>query len=78
MPVYVCPGPRRRSARGDDPAPKPEVTSGEVDARLKCQRPGGQDTWSPRAEVVITDSRLQGERNKGFMTPGMELLVAVS
>lgn len=36
--------------------------------------------WSPGAEMVITDSRLQGERNKdkGFMTPGMELLVEVS
>ena len=54
------------------------VTDGEVDAQLKCQRPGRQDTKSRRAEVVITDSRLQGERNKGFMTPGMELLVAVS
>lgn len=55
-------------------------TRGEVDARLKCQGPGNEDTWSPGAEMVITDSRVQGERNrdKGFMTPGMELLVAVS
>ena len=60
------------------PQNQTQVTGGEVYARLKCQRPGGKDTWSPRAEVVITDSRLQGERNKGFMTPGMELLVAVS